>query len=153
MQTDAKQLPFFVYGTLMPGQPNFAVWGNDVTRLETAVLPNSLLYDLGQYPMLVETGAGKVTGFLVHIHANAYQSLLTRLDWLERYDSNHPDQSLYHRLPRMVMIQGNRDIMAWVYVGNAAYVAGLEPIAGGDWAAYLAAQPQGPPWWAALMDE
>ena len=48
-----EQLPFFVYGTLLPGQPNDDLWGDGIAQVETAVLDDSHIYDMGYYPMLV----------------------------------------------------------------------------------------------------
>lgn len=62
-----QRLPFFVYGTLIPGQPNDHLWQGAIGSLEAAVFDNGRLYDMGFYPMLVEGRAGMVKGKLIRV--------------------------------------------------------------------------------------
>ena len=66
MKSTPRLLPFFVYGTLLPGQPNAHLWGDGIVAQQNATLANGRLYDLGAFPMLVEEGEEKVVGWFVH---------------------------------------------------------------------------------------
>lgn len=68
------RLPFFVYGTLRPGEPNHAVHLHGRTATEKpALLPDALLYDGPGYPYAVEhPGKGPVHGELLTALPTAY---------------------------------------------------------------------------------
>ncbi len=148
------QLPFFVYGTLRPGQPNAYLWGDSILKMETAWFENGRLYDCGPYPMLVEeTTALPVQGQLMTPHPDQYNDLLERIDMLERFDPTRPQEATYRRLQRQVLV-GSRDeptkrtVWAWVYVGRAEFVTNLPPIPSGDWVTYaVARQRRMKDWW------
>lgn len=151
MQSDAKQRPFFVYGTLLPGQPNFSVWEQEIMRMDTAVFSGGLLFDMGQYPMLVEADRGEVHGRLIHVKPETYTTLLRYLDRLEGFDPDRPEKSIYRRVLKKIVIGNGQEVEAWIYLGRPHLVGGLEPVENGDWAAYIAHQAQWPPWWQALI--
>ena len=129
-------LPFFVYGTLLPGQPNYALWADAIRAAEEAWLENGRLYDLGRYPMLVETEGGRVQGLLVTVDPEQYPAVLARLDWLEGYNPEAPAHFGYRRVARSVCLAGGRVAQAWVYVGQIDYGAALPVVPNGDWLAY-----------------
>lgn len=150
MNTDAieRELPIFVYGTLLPEQPNAFLWGSGIAEIETAVLQPATLYDMGHYPMLVEE-AGQVTGALVRVRPEQYTAVVARLDELEGFDPAQPEASAYRRLARGVRLADGREAMAWVYVGGTSFVQGCPRIDDGDWAAYIRARaPEMDSWWA-----
>jgi len=152
--TQSPQLPFFVYGTLLPGQPNYYLWADPIRSEWVAVLPNGRLYDmaqmkLGHYPMLVEAQGEQVAGMLVEVEPVLYDEVLRTLDVLEDYRPQQPDESFYHRARRIVTLANGRQHVAWVYLGRPALVAGLEPIPGGNWKAYCATRKtEVEQWWA-----
>lgn len=135
-KTEKERLPFFVYGTLLPGQPNAVLWGESIVAQETAVLVGGCLYDMGFFPMLVEEAEAVVTGMVNHIAQTEYKAVMARLDALEGYDPQNPDVFGYQRVMREVRLSNGRSLTAWVYVGQKTAVRGLSPIPGGDWAAY-----------------
>lgn len=146
---DEDRLPFFVYGTLLPGQPNATLWGESVIKIEVASLANACLYDMGSYPMLVEGGEAAVSGRVIQVAGGTYEAVLARLDALEGYDPQNPDGFGYRRVAREVRVendspapgQNGRSLgvcKAWVYVGQQTAVRGLMPIPDGDWIAYSA---------------
>ncbi len=141
MDVKSKQelLPFFVYGTLLPGQPNAYLWGEAVAAQQTAVLPNGRLYDLGSFPMLVEEGEEAVQGMLIWVRPAEYTAVVASLDELEGYDPAQPLASAYRRVRRLVKGSDGRSIPAWVYVGHSAALPDMQPISGGDWVSYVAA--------------
>lgn len=132
-------LPFFVYGTLLPGQPNAHLWGDGLVAEQAARLPNGRLYDCGAFPMLVEEGEEAVSGSLIAVQPELYPAILARLDALEGYDPAEPNASAYRRVSRDVITADGRRQTAWVYVGHAAALPGMAPIPGGDWRRYAAA--------------
>ena len=83
MISQSIHLPFFVYGTLLPGQPNYYLWREAIERVRPAVLPRSCLYDLGCYPMLVDAPDGEVRGLVVTIRPSSYRAAVALLDQLE----------------------------------------------------------------------
>ncbi|MBK8989422.1 MAG: gamma-glutamylcyclotransferase [Chloroflexi bacterium] len=151
MKPNPEPLPFFVYGTLLPGQPNAYLWQEAVAGQQTAVLPNGRLYDLGAFPMLVQEGEESVRGVLLQIEAEQYQQVLDRLDALEGYDPTRPDASAYRRVKCLVTGADGRLYTAWVYLGHTAAQPDMKPIPGGDWAAYAAATfPDIEQWWQSI---
>ncbi len=90
-------LKVFVYGTLMKGMSrahklvNSDCMGMAIMTVE--------LFDLGSFPALLP-GDGTVFGELYEVTEEALQSL----GWVESYDENAPDDSLYLRLPATVII-------------------------------------------------
>lgn len=132
------ELPFFVYGTLRPGEVNHGVFLRGRTRAEEpARLRDAVLYDGPGYPYAVEEPGGAVTGVLVTALPETYGHLLAELDRLEEYRPGDP-RNLYERVAREVVRGGDgRSVRAWVYVAAPAVAAGLrargKPIEGGDW--------------------
>lgn len=145
------QLPFFAYGTLLPGQPNYGLWENRLTRRRPALLPGGRLYDLGNFPMLVLHAQGQVIGLLVDVQPDSYTDLLAQLDALEGFDPDRPEESVYRRVPHTVHSADGRAETAWVYVGRAEWVSGLSPLADGDWLRHSAEKMADMTrWWAAF---
>ncbi|WP_443034297.1 gamma-glutamylcyclotransferase family protein [Streptomyces sp. BE147] len=138
----AAELPFFVYGTLLPGEPNHDLFLRGRTTGERpAVLPGALLYDGPGYPYAVE-GHGAVHGTLIMAVPGVYGELLGLLDHLEEYlGPDHP-RNLYERVIRTVEfpvagdpgagaggaeapVAGERPVRAWVYLAAAAVTRSL----------------------------
>jgi gamma-glutamylcyclotransferase (GGCT)/AIG2-like uncharacterized protein YtfP len=134
---DTPRLPFFVYGTLLPGQPNAFLWQGMETHMEPARLDNGRLHDMGGYPMLVEAGANPVKGQIITIAHDFYEQVMARLDFLEGYDPFRPDLPGYHRVIRNVIMANGRTAPAWVYIGQLEWVNGRVLISNGDWVAYI----------------
>ncbi|MCF4138213.1 gamma-glutamylcyclotransferase [Streptomyces sp. Tue 6430] len=106
------RLPFFVYGTLRPGEPNHALLLRGRSLVETpARLPGAVLYDGPGYPYAVADPAGTVTGELVVPAPQAYGPLLAELDRLEEYRAGDPS-SLYERVMRDVLPDGRGESRA-----------------------------------------
>ncbi|MFJ8104774.1 gamma-glutamylcyclotransferase family protein [Streptomyces sp. NPDC096132] len=131
-------LPFFVYGTLRPGEVNHDLFLRGRTlREEPARLTGAVLYDGPGYPYAVEEPGGVVTGELVTARPEAYARLLAELDRLEEYAPGDP-RNLYERVARRVTV-GDGSTPAWVYVAAPDVAARLRTrgklIEGGDWLA------------------
>jgi gamma-glutamylcyclotransferase (GGCT)/AIG2-like uncharacterized protein YtfP len=132
------RLPFFVYGTLRPGEVNHDLFLRGRVRSEEPCrLAGALLYDGPGYPYAVEEAGGVVTGVLVTPPADAYTELLVALDELEEYRPGDP-RNLYERVAREVIRTADgTSVRAWVYVAAAPVAARLRArgrlIESGDW--------------------
>ena len=143
--------PFFVYGTLLPGQPNDYLWGDAITKTETAVFPNGILFDMGHYPMMIEQPDSRVQGRLITVKPASYATIVANLDALEGYDPAQPQTSPYRRVERAVLLENGRSASAWLYLGHPRYVVGLLPMKSNDWIAHVAVkQQQIRKWWATI---
>ncbi|GAA2432975.1 MULTISPECIES: gamma-glutamylcyclotransferase family protein [Streptomyces] len=124
MSAPPRGLPFFVYGTLRPGEYNHDRFLRGRTAAEEpARLPGALLYDGPGYPYLVR-GAGRVAGELVHAAPGEYDALVSVLDRLEH--------GYAREVFEVLRLRDGAAVRAWVYVATPAVRLG-EPIAGGDW--------------------
>jgi gamma-glutamylcyclotransferase (GGCT)/AIG2-like uncharacterized protein YtfP len=132
------ELPFFVYGTLRPGEVNHDLLLHGRTLAEEpARLRDAVLYDGPGYPYAVEEPGKVVTGDLVTALPEAYGRLLAELDLLEGYRAGAP-HNLYERVVRKVVRDGDgRSVRAWVYVAAPGVAARLRAqgklIESGDW--------------------
>ena len=143
--------PFFVYGTLLPGQPNHYLWGKSIVRMETAVFPHGRLYDMGHYPMMVEQPNEPVKGKLITVSEAAYEAVTSVLDTLEGYNPDTPHSSAYRRLERVVEMENGRFVTAWLYIGKQRHVRGLPSIPSGDWNQHTSATMQQiSNWWTSF---
>ncbi|MEV7070487.1 gamma-glutamylcyclotransferase family protein [Streptomyces sp. NPDC093990] len=132
------RLPFFVYGTLRPGEVNHDLFLRGRVRCEEpGRLAGALLYDGPGYPYAVEEARGTVAGELVTPRADAYAELLALLDELEEYTPGDP-HNLYERVAREVTRTADgTPVRAWVYVASPPVAARLRArgklIESGDW--------------------
>ncbi|MFJ7160110.1 gamma-glutamylcyclotransferase family protein [Streptomyces sp. NPDC101118] len=136
------ELPFFVYGTLRPGEYNHDLFLRGRTAAEEpARLPGAVLYEGPGYPYAVElpapaAGAG-VVGELITPAAGQYRDLLDVLDRLEEYHGPGRPRNVYDRVPRQAVRPDGTPVPAWVYVAAGPVAAELRAtgtlIAGGDW--------------------
>ncbi|MEV5007177.1 gamma-glutamylcyclotransferase family protein [Streptomyces sp. NPDC055692] len=130
--------PFFVYGTLRPGEGNHGLFLRGRTRSEEpARLSGAVLYDGPGYPYAVEEPGGLVRGDLVAARPEEYGEVLTALDRLEGYVAGDP-RSLYERIEREVVRETDgATVRAWVYVAGPSVTRHLRTegsrIEGGDW--------------------
>lgn len=139
MAEDSGPLPFFVYGTLRPGEVNHDVFLRGRTAgEEPGRLADAVLYDGPGYPYAVERPGAQVRGELVTARPDAYQDLLAALDRLEEYVPGDP-RNLYVRVARDVVRADGSAVRAWVYLAAPRVAARLRTagtrIEGGDWLA------------------
>lgn len=139
----AAELPFFVYGTLLPGEPNHGLFLRGRTAGERpAVLPRALLYEGPGYPYAID-GHGRVHGTLLVAVPGVYGELLGLLDHLEEYlGPGHP-RNLYERVVREVELPAEGvpgdggSVRAWVYLAATAVTRSLRTggvlVPGGRW--------------------
>ncbi|MFD7321177.1 gamma-glutamylcyclotransferase family protein [Streptomyces sp. NPDC059875] len=122
------ELPFFVYGTLRPGEYNHDrfLLGRTATE-EPARLSGALLYDGPGYPYAMP-GEGRIAGDLVTAAPGAYGELLAELDRVEL-------PAGYERAARTVVrLRDGAAVRAWVWFAAPGTPHG-PLIEGGDWRA------------------
>ena len=138
MATPSTPLPFFVYGTLRPGEPNHDLFLRGRTASEErARLHGAALYDGPGYPYAVEAPGSVIVGELVTARPESHPQLLRELDRLEDYAPGDP-ANLYERVERRVTRDADgTSVRAWVYLAAPAVTARLRThgklIEGGDW--------------------
>lgn len=139
-----EHLPFFVYGTLREGQPNFMLYLKGRTlEIQPAYLDGAYLFSMGHYPMALEhlpqgyqtSVYPRLSGDVISIPAPLYAGVLSQLDLLEEYDPRLPERCMYWRVARTVTLAGSgQQVKAWFYLGNPAYLEAEHPlIEYGDW--------------------
>lgn len=140
-----ERLPFFVYGTLRPGQQHYA-WAlrGRTASEESASLSGLVLYEGPGFPYAVEcAGEGGVRGDLVWPEAARYDEVLDVLDELEDYTPGGT-RNVYERVITEATRRDGGGVRAWVYVAAAPLAARLRStgtvIAGGDWVSGRAGQ-------------
>jgi gamma-glutamylcyclotransferase (GGCT)/AIG2-like uncharacterized protein YtfP len=142
-EATTPMLPFFVYGTLRPGEANYLRLLAGRTAEETpASLAGAALFTQGPYPFLLTApdllapGDELVQGTLIAVPAAQYGAVLAELDALEGYVAGGAD-NLYERVScEVATAAGPR--RAWVYVAGASALAliregAMRRIAGGVW--------------------
>lgn len=134
---DGGRLPFFVYGTLRPGEHHHDLFLRGRTASEEpGRMRGIVLYDGPGYPYAVEEPGGVVRGELVTALPERYGELLGALDRLEEYAPGDP-RNLYERIARDVTRADGTAVRAWVYVAAPAVAARLRArgtlLGGGDW--------------------
>ncbi|MDH6542107.1 gamma-glutamylcyclotransferase [Streptomyces sp. SPB4] len=131
-------LPFFVYGTLRPGEVNHALFLRGRTAAEEpARLPDAALYEGPGYPYAVERAGSAITGELITPAPGAYGELLAELDLLEEYAGPGRPGNVYDRVARAAVRPDGTRVRAWVYLAAAPLARRLAAlgteIPGGDW--------------------
>jgi gamma-glutamylcyclotransferase (GGCT)/AIG2-like uncharacterized protein YtfP len=131
-------LPFFVYGTLRPGEVNHDLFLRGRTAAEEpARLPGAVLYEGPGYPYAVERPGSALSGELITPAPGAYGELLAALDLLEEYRGPGRPGNVYDRVVRTAVRPDGSRARAWVYLAAAPLAhrlaaSGTE-IPGGDW--------------------
>lgn len=137
--TRPAPLPFFVYGTLLPGETNHALYLHGRTRSEEpASMRDLVLYDGPGYPYAVTEPGGVVAGEIVTARDEEYAGLLRALDRLEDHVPGDP-RNLYERVRRDAVRADGTTVTTWVYVAADTVAARLRRrgrlIESGDWRA------------------
>ncbi len=106
----------FVYGTLMPGEPNYRQIEDLVIDHKPGTI-DGVLVDLGAFPALVP-GEGIVKGVLLRMKREA----LKITDRIEGYHADR-DRRLYVREGMVVQFEDGQEVVAWTYLfANSADV-------------------------------
>ncbi|MFJ9644903.1 gamma-glutamylcyclotransferase family protein [Streptomyces sp. NPDC004244] len=141
------ELPFFVYGTLRPGEVNHALFLRGRTAAEDpARLHGALLYDGPGYPYAVRQEGAEVVGELITAAPGAYATLLAELDRLEEFHGPGLPVNVYDRVRCDAVRPDGTRTPAWVYLAAPPLARRLRAsgteIPGGDW---LGRRPRGRP--------
>ncbi|OKK19832.1 hypothetical protein AMK16_15230 [Streptomyces sp. CB00455] len=131
-------MPFFVYGTLRPGEVNHGLFLRGRTlREEPASLPDTALFEGPGYPFAVERPGSAVLGELITAAPGAYGELLAALDVLEEYGGPGRPGNVYDRTAREALRRDGTFVRAWVYLASPLLARDLRArgteIPGGDW--------------------
>jgi len=133
---------FFFYGTLLAGRDNpFAAAAHAVLRPLGPATVRGRLYALpdpqGWYPALLP-GEGTTQGALYESTEHFGEADLARIDAYEDYHPENPAASLYVREILPASMADGASHKAQAYFFNQPLPPGSMPIAGGDFAAWLA---------------
>ncbi|MFI9046364.1 gamma-glutamylcyclotransferase family protein [Streptomyces sp. NPDC053427] len=145
MTIEPRRLPFFVYGTLRPGEANYG-WtlrGRTATE-ETARIAGALLYDGPGYPYATAGPADAIVhGTLIRPRDADYDEVCAVLDRLEDYAPGDPE-NVYERVVTEAVCSDGRTERAWVYLAAEPLAARLRAggtlIEGGCWPSASAAE-------------
>jgi gamma-glutamylcyclotransferase (GGCT)/AIG2-like uncharacterized protein YtfP len=144
------QYPFFVYGTLRPGEANYGRYlAGRTTAEEPASLPGAALYSPGPYPFLVVAADlarldEQVYGEVIDVEPRSYAAVLHTLDDLEGYAPNVRN-NLYERILMSVHLASGVRRQAWIYLAGERAIglirAGrMRRVPAGNWNSSLVAR-------------
>ena len=123
----------FTYGTLLSGFKHEVLTSISkyLTLVGPATIRGALLYDLGNYPGLVEEPNGEVKGELYSIKEP--ESVFKVLDEYEELDVPDPE---YKRVKKVIVLPGGSEIESWVYVYIKRITAEHQQIKDGDYLSF-----------------
>jgi len=131
--------PVFVYGTLLQGFPNHALYVKPYAHQALPAKIRGKIYHLPQrYPGLLD-GAEEVVGALLFFAPEVYKDALAGMDELETYYGPNDPRNEYDRVKvTAVLAQTGEEMIAYVYrYLDEAYArrAGIR-VNDGDWRRY-----------------
>ncbi len=141
-----NRLPFFVYGTLIPEQPNFYLWKNSIVATKKGLIQNYQLFDMGHYPMIVESEGNNVHGMLMYIKNEDYDKITKVIDNLEGYNPENHGSSAYKREIRDIEAENSLE-KAWIYIGSEEYVKKENVVKDGNWVKHISMKEGNKDWW------
>ena len=142
-----NRLPFFVYGTLIPDQPNYYLWKDSIVSTKDGLIKNYQLFDMGHYPMIVESEGNKVHGILMYVKNEDYGKITKIIDNLEGYNPENHGSSAYNREIRDIELEDGEIEKAWIYIGRKEYVNEENKVKGGNWVKHISKKEGSKDWW------
>jgi len=142
-----ENLPFFVYGTLIPDQPNYYLWKDSIVSTKNGLIKNYQLYDMGHYPMIVESERNKVHGMIMYIKSDDYAKVAKTIDNLEGYNPENHGSSAYNREKRDIELEDGKIEKAWIYIGSKEYVNEENKVKDGNWVKHISKKEGSKDWW------
>jgi len=135
-----QPMPVFVYGTLLSGFENHALYVKPYKHRSVPAKIKGELYHLPQgYPGLLE-GTEDVWGALLFFFPEDYETALAGLDELETYFGPNDPRNEYDRVEVAAVLSGTKERQtAYVYrYLDAEYVKrrGVR-VPDGDWRSYM----------------
>ena len=142
-----EKLAFFVYGTLIPEQPNYYLWKDSIVDTKKGLIPNYQLFDMGHYPMIVKSEGNNVHGLLVYIKNEDYEKIAKIIDNLEGYNPENHGSSAYNREMREIELENGEKEKAWIYIGSEEYISKENAVKGGNWVEHVSKKKGNQNWW------
>ena len=142
-----ENLPFFVYGTLIPEQPNYYLWKDSIFNTKDGIVKNYELFDMGHYPMIVKSQGNNVHGMLIYIKNEDYEKITNIIDNLEGYNPENHGSSAYNREIRDIELDSGGLEKAWIYIGSKEYVKEENGVKDGNWVKYISKKEGSKNWW------
>ena len=140
-------IPFFAYGTLIPEQPNYYLWKDSIVATKKGLIQNYQLFDMGHYPMIVESEGNKVHGMLMYIKNEDYDKITKVIDNLEGYNPEKHGISAYNREIRDIELENGESKKAWIYIGSKEYINEENAVGGGNWVKHISKKEGNKDWW------
>ena len=142
-----NRLPFFVYGTLIPDQPNYYLWKDSIVSTKDGLIKNYQLFDMGHYPMIVESKGNNVYGMLMYVKNEDYTKVTKIIDNLEGYNPENHGSSAYNRELRDIELEDGEIEKAWIYIGSKEYVNEENKVKDGNWVKHISKKEGSKDWW------
>jgi|TARA_B110000495_G_C22797992_1_gene466178 gamma-glutamylcyclotransferase (GGCT)/AIG2-like uncharacterized protein YtfP len=142
-----EQLPFFVYGTLIPDQPNYYLWKDSIINTKKGLIKNYQLFDMGHYPMIIKLEGNNVVGMLMYIETEDYGGITKIIDNLEGYNPEKHGMSAYNREIRDIELENGELEKAWIYIGSEEYVKKENKVKAGNWVKHVSEKKGNQDWW------
>ena len=142
-----EQLPFFVYGTLIPDQPNYYLWKDSIADTKNGLIRNYQLFDMGHYPMIIKSEGNNVNGMLMYIKTEDYDKITKIIDNLEGYNPEKHGSSAYNREIRDIELENGELEKAWIYIGSKEYIKKENAVKDGNWVKHVSEKEEDNDWW------
>ena len=142
-----EQLPFFVYGTLIPDQPNYYLWKDSIINTKKGLIKNYQLFDMGHYPMIIKLEGNNVVGMLMYIETEDYGGITKIIDNLEGYNPEKHGSSAYNREIREIELEDGKLEKAWIYIGSEKYIKKENAVKDGNWVKHVSEKKGNQDWW------
>ena len=142
-----NRLPFFAYGTLIPDQPNYYLWKDSIANTKKGIVKNYELFDMGHYPMIIQSEGNNVHGMLMYIENEDYNKITKIIDNLEGYNPENHGSSAYNRELRNIELENGELEKAWIYIGSKEYVKKKNTVKNGNWVKHISKKEGSKDWW------
>ena len=142
-----EKLPFFAYGTLIPDQPNYHLWKDSITSTKKGLIKNYQLFDMGHYPMIVESKGNNVDGRLMYVNDEDYEKITKTIDNLEGYNPENHGSSAYNREICDIELESGELEKAWIYIGSEQYICKKNAVMNGNWVKHISTKEGSKDWW------
>lgn len=137
-----EKLPFFVYGTLRPGQINWYLYFQDraIHVFAATIFGHKLYHKNGAYLCEAEPSS-KVFGNMVYLQEEGYDELMPELDIMEEYDPIANDGHYVRVIKTACYVDADGEekcVRAWIYQAGPQAVSRLteaDVVKSGDWLA------------------